>query len=73
MELEGGANLYFVAGVADSMPDENVPKTEAVEVVNWMLSKGRHITHMREFGDEMCRRIVAAGIPLWRAFCSVAT
>ena len=28
------------------------------------------MTHMREFGDEMCRRIVAAGIPLWRAFCT---
>ena len=28
---------------------------------------------MREFGDEMCRRIVAAGIPLWRAFCAVGT
>src|SRR5207253_1267139 len=23
--------------------------------------------------DEMCRRIVAADIPLWRAFCSVST
>jgi adenylate cyclase len=38
-----------------------------------MMRDGRHLTHMREFGDEMCRRIVAAGIPLWRAFCSVAT
>ena len=33
-----------------------------------MLKEGRHNTHMREFGDEMCRRIVAAGIPLWRGF-----
>jgi adenylate cyclase len=55
------------------MQEESAPKTGAVEVVNWMLSTGRHHTHMREFGDEMCRRIVAAGIPLWRAFCSVAT
>ncbi len=38
-----------------------------------MMRDGRHLTHMREFGDEMCRRIVAAGIPLWRAFCSVGT
>ena len=37
------------------------------------MRDGRHLTHMREFGDEMCRRIVAAGIPLWRAFCSVGT
>jgi len=31
------------------------------------------MTHMREFGDEMCRRIVAAGIPIWRAFCTTKT
>jgi hypothetical protein len=36
-----------------------------------MLKEGRHNTHMREFGDEMCRRIVAAGIPLWRGFCAL--
>src|SRR5713101_8418735 len=45
----------------------------AADVVRWMLKEGRHNTHMREFGDEMCRRIVAAGIPIWRAFCSVDT
>ena len=31
------------------------------------------MTHMREFGDEMCRRVVAAGIPIWRAFCTTTT
>jgi adenylate cyclase len=45
----------------------------AARVVEWMMRDGRHLTHMREFGDEMCLRIVAGGIPLWRAFCSVAT
>jgi adenylate cyclase len=45
----------------------------AARVVEWMMRDGRHLTHMREFGDEMCRRIVAADIPLWRAFCSVGT
>jgi adenylate cyclase len=45
----------------------------ASDVVRWMLKEGRHNTHMREFGDEMCRRIVAAGIPLWRGFCAVGT
>jgi adenylate cyclase len=45
----------------------------AAKVVRWMLSEGRRNTHMREFGDEMCRRIVAAGIPIWRAFCFVGT
>lgn len=42
-------------------------------VVEWMLREGRHLTHMREFGDEMCRRIVEAGVPLSRAFCAVGT
>jgi len=45
----------------------------AARVVEWMMRDGRHLTHMREFGGEMCRRIVAAEIPLWRAFCGVAT
>jgi adenylate cyclase len=45
----------------------------AAQVVAWMMREGRHMTHMREFGDEMCRRIVAAGIPIWRAFCTAAT
>jgi adenylate cyclase len=38
-----------------------------------MLTQGRHNTHAREFGEEMCQRIVAAGIPIWRGFCFVAT
>ena len=45
----------------------------AANVVAWMMREGRHMTHMREFGDEMCRRIVAAGIPIWRAFCTAST
>ena len=39
----------------------------ATEVVRWMLSDARHSTHMRDFGGEMCGRIVAAGIPIWRS------
>jgi len=45
----------------------------AAAVVNWMMREGRFNTHMREFGDEMCRRVVAAGIPIWRAFCTTTT
>ncbi len=45
----------------------------AAQVVAWMMREGRHMTHMREFGDEMCRRVVTAGIPIWRAFCSTKT
>lgn len=45
----------------------------AASVVKWMLYEGRLIPRMREFGDEMCRRIVAAGIPLYRGFCLVET
>ena len=45
----------------------------AAQVVAWMMREGRHMTHMREFGDEMCRRMVTAGIPIWRAFCSTKT
>ena len=45
----------------------------AARVVAWMLHEGRSNTHMREFGDDMCRRVVEAGIPLWRAFCGIRT
>jgi adenylate cyclase len=45
----------------------------AAQVVRWMLSEGRRNAHMREFGEQMCARIVAAGIPIWRAFCVVGT
>jgi adenylate cyclase len=38
-----------------------------------MLSEGRLNASMREFGEQMCVRIVAAGIPIWRAFCVVGT
>ena len=50
-----------------------IPHEGAAEVVQWMLSEGRQNTRAREFGAEMCRRIVAAGIPIWRGFCFVAT
>ncbi len=45
----------------------------AARVVAWMLHEGRGNTHMREFGDDMCRRVLDAGIPLWRAFCAIRT
>lgn len=51
----------------------NIPHEGAAEVVQWMLSDGRHNTRAREFGAEMCRRIYAAGIPISRGFCFVTT
>ena len=48
-------------------------QTDIAGIVSWMLSKGRFDTRMREFGTEMCERIVAAGIPISRAFCYVGT
>jgi adenylate cyclase len=51
----------------------NTPYEAAAEVIQWMLRDGRRNTHAREFGAEMCRRIFAAGIPIWRGFCFVAT
>jgi adenylate cyclase len=51
----------------------NIAHEGAAEVVRWMLSEGRRNPRAREFGAEMCQRIVAAGIPIWRGFCFVAT
>lgn len=46
---------------------------DAGAVLRWMLSEGRYDTRMREFGTEMCQKIVAAGIQISRAFCYVGT
>jgi adenylate cyclase len=51
----------------------HIPHEGAAEVVQWMLSEGRRNSRMREFGAEMCRRIIAGGIPIWRGFCFVST
>jgi adenylate cyclase len=51
----------------------NAADERAADVVRWMLGEGRYNTRMREFGADMCRRIVAAGFPIWRAFCVVGT
>src|SRR5262245_14259960 len=72
MEFAGNANLYLAAG-GESPMERAGAQIDPAEVVNWMMRDGRHMTHMREFGDAMCRRIVAAGIPIWRGFCSVDT
>ena len=32
----------------------------AAAVVSWMMREGRHMTHMRELGDEMCHRVVTS-------------
>src|SRR5215467_8719947 len=53
--------------------DMNIPHEGAAEVVQWMISVGRRNSRMREFGAEMCRRIIAAGIPIWRGVCFGST
>ena len=46
----------------------------AAAVVSWMLHDGRSKTsRAREWGSEMCERILAAGIPIARGFCYVGT
>ncbi len=48
--------------------------SKAAPVIQWMLKEGRFTGHhMREFGDELCTRIVDAGIPIVRAFCGIYT
>jgi adenylate cyclase len=49
------------------------PGEAASRIVRWMLSDGRSMARAREFGAEMCQRILAGGIPIWRGFCFVAT
>ena len=39
--------------------------------VQWLLSEGRRIGESDAFFGELCERLVAAGLPLWRANLSV--
>jgi adenylate cyclase len=50
-----------------------ISQNSAAGIVSWMLHEGRFNTRMREFGHELCQRIVAAGIPIVRSFCYVGT
>lgn len=48
--------------------------SKAAPVIQWMLKEGRFTGHhMRDFGDQLCVRIVDAGIPITRAFCGIHT
>ena len=42
-------------------------------VLDWMRRDGRRYLRMRDFSDALCKRVVAAGIPVARAFFAVAT
>ena len=42
-------------------------------VIRWMLHEGRLNPRMREFGAELCQRILAADFPITRSFCGVNT
>lgn len=50
-----------------------ISQNSAAGIVSWMLREGRFNTRMREFGHELCQRILAAGIPIVGSFCYVGT
>lgn len=46
---------------------------ESLTVLDWLLAEGRHIRRSRDLIDELCRRLVESGVPLWRAVVSIRT
>jgi adenylate cyclase len=46
---------------------------DAQAVIRWLLHEGRLNPRTREFGAEMCERMLAAGFPIFRSFCGVDT
>lgn len=42
-------------------------------VARWILTEGPHIDSEVEFFDELCWRLLGAGIPLWRASLHIGT
>jgi adenylate cyclase len=43
------------------------------DIVEWMLSRGRHLAHDGEFFDALCWRLLGAGLPISRVALSVST
>src|ERR1700749_975632 len=40
---------------------------------SWLLGEGRRMPKDAEFFDVLCRRLLGAGLPIWRASLSVGT
>jgi adenylate cyclase len=43
------------------------------DITDWMLTSGRHLPHDGQFFDELCWRLLGAGLPISRVSLSVAT
>jgi adenylate cyclase len=43
------------------------------DVQSWLLGEGRRLAKDTEFFDVLCRRLLGAGLPIWRASLSVGT
>ena len=47
------------------------PRDTRQEVIDWLLQDGRHAASIQELLDRFCRRLGAAGVPLWRVVCGL--
>ena len=43
------------------------------EIVDWVLEQGLYGTHFEPLLVQMCEKLVAAGVPLWRVNFSMRT
>ncbi len=62
------------AGTAPKLnttPDDSL--AGPADIQGWLLSEGRRIERSRDLIGELCERLVAAGVPLWRAVFSIRT
>src|SRR5437762_8573797 len=71
-ELPLGAHGHEIFEIAGSYRGAGHPIADG-SVVDWLLDKGRLVERDAEFFDELCWRLLGAGIPLWRANISVRT
>jgi len=56
-------------------PDREAPAERAAEdaIIRWILTEGRSAPSVARFIGGLCRHLVAAGVPLWRATIYAAT
>ena len=57
---------------ARDMP-RSASSPESIDVYDWLLNEGRHISRTRDLIAELSERLVAAGMPLCRVSVNIRT
>lgn len=57
--------------LAAELPAERAAPRWGGDVLAWLLNEARYVPRTRDLLDQLCRRLVEAGLPLWRATLAI--